>query len=76
MAAIGDKWLIQQIGENVILFHRHTEEEIVRYPIEDKDATACAQATIAMSGRLTDEEKSFAHFWCGYFYAHGRLGVF
>lgn len=62
-------WLIQQIGEQVILFHRHTEEEIVRFNPADAVDAAQAQHVIRGSEELTDEQKSFAHFWSGYFYA-------
>jgi len=63
-------WLIQQIGGDVIVFQRHTEIEIVRFPAGDADAAAKAQKTIWDDRRLSDEAKCFAHFWSGYFYAH------
>lgn len=63
-------WLMQQIGQQVILFHRHTEEEILRFDPSDGDAVAKAQFTIYNSDKLTDEAKCFAHMWSGYFYAH------
>jgi hypothetical protein len=69
------EWLIQQIGGTVILFHRFTEEEIVRFDPADADAAAQAQHTIHISGQLTDEQKNFAHFWSGYFYAHAHLST-
>lgn len=65
----GEAWLIQQIDGDVILFNEYTEEEIVRFDPKDKNESAVAQYTIHLS-KLTDEQKSFAHFWCGYFYAH------
>ena len=68
-------WLIQQIGQQVILFHRHTEEEIVRFDPRSADGAAIAQGTIALDDRLDAEQKSMAHFWSGYFYAHARHGV-
>lgn len=67
-------WLIQQIDGEVVLFHRYTEEEIVRFSPFDSGATAVAQGVIAQSDELTDEQKSFAHFWSGYFYAHTTHG--
>ncbi len=70
MAQLGDNWLIQQIGGQVILFERYTEEEIVRFDPADANAAAMAQKTIHDSDQLSDEEKCFAHFWSGYFYAH------
>ena len=63
------EWLIQQIGEEVVLFHRYTEEEIVRFVSTDGDAAMRAMQTIYLS-ELTDEQKCFAYFWSGYFYAH------
>jgi hypothetical protein len=63
-------WLIQQIDGNVILFHRHTEEEVVRFDPTSADASAVAQKIIHDEPRLTLEDKCFAHFWSGYFYAH------
>lgn len=63
-------WLIQQIDGIVILFHRHTEQEIVRFDPTDNDATAQAQFVIWESLLLNDEQKCFAHFWSGYFHAH------
>ena len=63
-------WLIQQIGGEVVLFHRHTEEELVKFDPSDADASAVAQGHIANTDRLDAEQKSMAHFWSGYFYAH------
>jgi hypothetical protein len=63
-------WLIQQIGYEVILFQRFTEEEIVRFDPSDADATARAQGIIAIDTRLDKEDTAFAHFWSGYFHAH------
>jgi len=63
------EWLIQQIDGQVILFHRYTEEEIVRFNPADGDASAKAQGIIALDERLNPEQKSMAHFWSGYFYS-------
>lgn len=65
-------WLIQQIDGLVILFKEYTEEEIVRFHPSDSNAVAQAQKVIYDSDRLTDEEKCFAHFWSGYFYAYAN----
>lgn len=70
MASLGENWLIQQIGGEVILFQRYTEEEIVRFDPASANAAAVAQRVIYDDDRLTAEEKCFAHFWSGYFYAH------
>ena len=63
-------WLIQQVGGEVILFRRYTEEEIVRFDPRDSNQVAIAQGVIANTDKLDAEQKSFAHFWSGYFYAH------
>lgn len=65
-----DDYLIQCIDGQVVLFRDHTEEEIVRFPASDGNAAAIAQKTIYDS-TLSAENKCFAHFWSGYFYAHG-----
>jgi hypothetical protein len=62
------EYLMQHIGENVILFQRYTEKEIVRFAAADADAAAKAQKVIYDSKLLTPEQKCYAHFWCGYFY--------
>jgi hypothetical protein len=66
---VGGEWLMQQIDNDIVLFHEGDEEEIVRYNWLDPDATTKAQKTIHDSTLLTDEEKCFAHFWSGYFYS-------
>lgn len=66
----GENYLIQQIGGQVVLFHDMTEEEIVRFDPTDANAAARAQFTIYSSDELNPEQKCFAHFWAGYFYAH------
>ena len=72
----GGDWLIQQINGMVILFRRYTEEEIVRFDPTDSNATAIAQGVIATCDQLDAEQKSFAHFWSGYFYAYSdRKGL-
>lgn len=68
-----EQWLIQQISGEVILFGRHTGEEIVRFDPSRQDETAEAQWIINDS-ELSDEDKDFAHFWSGYFYAHASMG--
>lgn len=65
-----EEWLIQQIGDNVILYQEGSEEEIVRFDPSNANAAAQAQKVIYDSDRLSDEDKTFAHFWSGYFYAY------
>jgi hypothetical protein len=64
------EWLMQQIGGEVILFRRYTEEEIVRFDPSNADAISKAQKVIQNSPLLSNEAKCFAHFWSGYFYGH------
>lgn len=66
----GDNWLMQQIGDEVILFERYTEREILRFTASDGNSAAKAQLGIYSNEELTPEQKAFAHFWSGYFYAH------
>lgn len=70
----GGNFLIQQIGAEVVVFDRYTEQEVVRFNPLDPAAIASAQQTISTSHQLNDEEKCFAHFWSGYFYAHAPNG--
>lgn len=65
-----ERWLIQQIDGVVILFEPGPETEIVRFNPADGNACAMAQKVIYDSELLSDEDKCFAHFWSGYFYAH------
>ena len=67
-------WLIQQNDGIVRLFQRYTEELIVEFEAADGNAAARAQAVIHNSDRLTEEQKCFAHFWSGYFYAYSVKG--
>lgn len=64
-----EQFLIQHIGEQVILFEDMTEREIVKFDPTDSDAVARAQRII-FDSELGDEDKCFAHFWSGYFYAY------
>ena len=64
----GEQYLTQQIGGSVVLFEEYTEREIVRFNPASADDSARAQKVIHDS-ELSDEDKAFAHFWSGYFYA-------
>lgn len=66
------QYLIQQIDGKVILFERHTEEELVKFDPTDGDAVAKAQYTIHTHPDLDEQQRCFAHFWSGYFYAHAN----
>lgn len=62
------RFLIQQIEKEVILFETNTEREIVRFDPLDAPGRVNAQHAIDRS-ELSDLDKSWAHFWSGYFYA-------
>lgn len=64
-----DKFLVQQIGDDVVVFEDITEREIARFNPTNLDQVLQAQKTIHES-ELSEEDKAFAHFWSGYFYAH------
>lgn len=68
------RYLIQQIGGSVILFEDYTEREIVKFDPASQGDTARAQKVIHDDPQMSDEDKCFAHLWCGYFYAYaGRM---
>lgn len=69
-----ERFLVQQIGGDVVLFEEGTEREIVKAPAANAGAMARAQKVIHDSG-LSPEDKSFAHFWFGYFYANAMDGA-
>lgn len=66
--------LVQLIGNDVVIFERYTEEEYHRFPACGPDAISKAQKGIWDDERLTDEQRCFAHFWSGYFYAQCARG--
>ena len=68
-----EQFIIQQIDGQVVLFEEGSEREIVRFSSADANATAEAQKVIYDSD-LSDEDKCFAYFWSGYFYAHATPG--
>jgi RecB family endonuclease NucS len=69
-----ERYVIQQIDGSVVLFEDGTEREIVRFDPDDKNATAQAQGVIHYNEEMSDEDKTFAHFWSGYFHAHASGG--
>lgn len=75
LAPEGCGWAVQQIDGEVLVHNAYTGEVIVQFNPQDHNETAKAQATIHFSAELTDEQKCFAHFWAGYFYAHSGMGT-
>lgn len=63
-----ETWLMQRIGNQVVLFKEGSEEELVNYDVADTDEMTAASLTIAETDRLGEEDKAWAHFWQGYFY--------
>jgi hypothetical protein len=65
------EWVVQQNDGVVSIFNQYTQEEIVAFNTsEGVGVAARAQRIISDTERLTDEQKCFAHFWSGYFYAY------
>ena len=69
------EWLIQQIGGEVVLFNRFTEQEIVRFNPADVHEVQTALEDAFLEDVLTLEQKCFVAFWSGYFYAHSMIGA-
>lgn len=70
-------YLIQRIGEYVILFQDGTEEEVVRFDPSQGQEVLEALTGIDRS-QLERQDKIHATLWCGYFYAlaaHERQAV-
>lgn len=74
-----ERYLIQQIGGDVVIFAEESftepEREIVRVPLftddDEVNASGMARAQkVIHDSELDDEDKCFAHFWCGYFYGY------
>lgn len=63
-----EMYVIQQV-DGVVILSDDFDREIVRFDPADANDAAMAQKEIYDSG-LSDEDKCFAHFWSGYFYAH------
>lgn len=63
-------FLVQSAGPYIFLINRYTEQALVDVDARDADAVAKAQKTIHELQGLDAEDKAFAHFWFGYFYAH------
>jgi predicted transcriptional regulator len=64
-----ERYLIQQVGREVLLFEEGSEREVVRFDPADRESVMVAQLAIRESD-LTGSDKAFAHFWSGYFYAY------
>ena len=65
--------LIQQVNGRVVLFERYTERELVSFDPTVAMDVAQAQRLIHECEELTDEQKAFANFWSGYFYAYSCM---
>lgn len=66
------QFLIQQIDGMVVIFDQYSQEEFHRFDPSDANATAIMMGKIYHDERLTEEQRCFAVFWSGYFYAYAR----
>lgn len=66
-----EMYVIQQSDGMVYLTDDISGVDIVKFDPSDANAAAQAQKVIYDSN-LSDEDKCFAHFWSGYFYAHAK----
>jgi len=68
-----ERYLVQQIDGQVVLFEDFTEREITRFDPGSVLASGHALEEIAVS-ELADEDRCFACFWAGYFgFYAGRI---
>lgn len=70
------EFVIQSHDGMVVLSRTHSGEELLVFNSTDAALCAQAQKSIHELSELTDEQKSFAHFWSGYFYAHSNLNSY
>jgi hypothetical protein len=63
-----ERYLMQQVDSQVILFEDCSEREVVRFEAGDGIAVQNALDAILVS-ELGEEDKCFACFWAGYFHA-------
>jgi hypothetical protein len=66
-----ERYLIQQIGNQVILFQDGTERELCRFDPASSNSVLAVQEVIR-SSELNDQDKCFASFWSGYFHFHNK----
>jgi hypothetical protein len=65
-------YLVQSLADgSVFVFEDHTERQIARFDPTDEQQLVEGMAAIEASN-LSDEDRAFAHFWSGYFYAHSK----
>jgi hypothetical protein len=63
-----ERYVIQQINGEVLLYEDDTERVLVSFDPSDANQSARAQKAIHNDPELSAEDKCFAHFWSGYFY--------
>ena len=63
----GSDWAIQLVGKKIIILNTSSQEVILEGSANAKEI-AKFQLDIHNNTSLNDEQKVFAHFWCGYFY--------
>lgn len=63
------QWLVQEVDGVVSVFREGDEKTIVEFNARNGIETMMAMKPLWESTELSDEDKCFAIFWCGYFHA-------
>lgn len=63
-----ERYCIQLVGLDIVLFDEVMQEDVLTIPAQGGPELAKAQRVIN-EYPMSVEDKAFAHFWCGYFYA-------
>lgn len=68
------EFLVQQIGDDVVVFEGYTERQIARFNPTNAESMLDGIRAISVS-ELSSDDKAMAQFWSGYFYAHAVAGL-
>lgn len=63
-----NRYCIQLVGADIVLFDDVMQEDVLTFPAQGGSELAKAQKAIS-EYPMSTEDRAFAHFWCGYFYA-------
>lgn len=66
-------WLMQQMDGLVHVFNRDTEEQLVEFDPGDPSSFGPALQRMWETDVFNGEQKSFAAFWTGYYFAHAGM---
>ena len=64
--------LIQQNDGIVSIFDQYSQEVFHEFNPSEANETSITMGKIWHDEKLTDEQRCFAIFWSGYFYAHAN----